>query len=371
MMPICGCSPTPICSMAAGACVRTACHRHIGRCSSRQAGERSRRRSCAAAPRAGSTSGRRACCSRAARWCAALHSSLQLLMHLQRTSPDCLMIHTPRLASPGLASQWCLQLTRGVIGHVTDTTTTSDAMRADAAGAGDAALAKKSRKRKKRKPRYPKDYDPANPGPPPDPERWLPKWQRSDFKKPRKSRRIKVCIVSDCLNDGHRCRDRTEALLLQQTHDCSCATFCAEDGLHTGPLCAMPAELCNVSASGRQTLCMRRAEAVCDAAAGGGQGQPGAGPRGRVAGRVKACGARGGSRAAGAPRQGRGQVCRRRPAQGPPLDAATSRAACRDGGQAHRHRLAHCAVRFAHAHVEGAQSCKAQALQMFLTSALN
>lgn len=64
----------------------------------------------------------------------------------------------------------------------------------DTAGADDAALAKKSRKRKKRKPRYSKDYDPANPGPPPDPERWLPKWQRSDVKKPRKSRRIKEAV---------------------------------------------------------------------------------------------------------------------------------------------------------------------------------
>lgn len=38
-------------------------------------------------------------------------------------------------------------------------------------------------KRKKKKVRYPKNFDPANPGPLPDPERWLPKWQRSRFKK--------------------------------------------------------------------------------------------------------------------------------------------------------------------------------------------
>jgi hypothetical protein len=31
-----------------------------------------------------------------------------------------------------------------------------------------------------------RSFDPANPGPPPDPERWLPKWQRSDAKKLRK-----------------------------------------------------------------------------------------------------------------------------------------------------------------------------------------
>jgi hypothetical protein len=37
-----------------------------------------------------------------------------------------------------------------------------------------------------------RSFDPANPGPPPDPERWLPKWQRSDAKKQRKKQRGKV-----------------------------------------------------------------------------------------------------------------------------------------------------------------------------------
>ena len=37
--------------------------------------------------------------------------------------------------------------------------------------------------RKKKNIRYPKNFDAANPGPLPDPERWLPKWQRSRFKK--------------------------------------------------------------------------------------------------------------------------------------------------------------------------------------------
>lgn len=31
-------------------------------------------------------------------------------------------------------------------------------------------------------------YDPENPPPPPDPERWLPKWQRSDAKKKHKKK---------------------------------------------------------------------------------------------------------------------------------------------------------------------------------------
>lgn len=38
-------------------------------------------------------------------------------------------------------------------------------------------------KKKKKKPHFPKGYDPENPGPMPDPERWLPKWQRSKYRK--------------------------------------------------------------------------------------------------------------------------------------------------------------------------------------------
>lgn len=45
----------------------------------------------------------------------------------------------------------------------------------------DDVVAKK--KKKKRKIRYPKNFDPENPGPPPDPERWLPKYERTEYKK--------------------------------------------------------------------------------------------------------------------------------------------------------------------------------------------
>ncbi|KAI0491285.1 hypothetical protein KFK09_025545 [Dendrobium nobile] len=44
-------------------------------------------------------------------------------------------------------------------------------------------------KKRKRKPRYPKGFDPANPGPPPDPERWLPKRERSSYRPKRKDKR--------------------------------------------------------------------------------------------------------------------------------------------------------------------------------------
>ncbi|XP_031476692.1 uncharacterized protein LOC116248184 [Nymphaea colorata] len=47
----------------------------------------------------------------------------------------------------------------------------------------------KTKKKRKRKPKYPKGFDPANPGPPPDPERWLPKRERSSYRPRRKDKR--------------------------------------------------------------------------------------------------------------------------------------------------------------------------------------
>ena len=43
-------------------------------------------------------------------------------------------------------------------------------------------------KKKKKNIRYPKGFDPDNPGPPPDPERWLPKQLRSKYKKSTKKK---------------------------------------------------------------------------------------------------------------------------------------------------------------------------------------
>lgn len=48
-------------------------------------------------------------------------------------------------------------------------------------------VVEKSKKKKKRKPKLPKVYDPNIP---PDPERWLPKHERSNYKK-RKDRRYR------------------------------------------------------------------------------------------------------------------------------------------------------------------------------------
>lgn len=44
------------------------------------------------------------------------------------------------------------------------------------------------KKRKHKKIKYPKNFDPKNPSILPDPERWLPKWQRSRFKKMAKKK---------------------------------------------------------------------------------------------------------------------------------------------------------------------------------------
>ncbi|RLN04193.1 signal recognition particle subunit SRP72-like isoform X2 [Panicum miliaceum] len=51
---------------------------------------------------------------------------------------------------------------------------------------------KQKAKKRKRKPRYPKGFDPANPGPPPDPERWLPRRERSNYRPKRKDKRAQV-----------------------------------------------------------------------------------------------------------------------------------------------------------------------------------
>ena len=37
--------------------------------------------------------------------------------------------------------------------------------------------------KRKHKPRYPKGFDPDNPGMKPDPERWLPRYERKKYRK--------------------------------------------------------------------------------------------------------------------------------------------------------------------------------------------
>lgn len=60
---------------------------------------------------------------------------------------------------------------------------TTDVTKDDADDRAARAAAARERKKKKRKKRLPKNYDPE--GPPPDPERWLPKTLRSGYKKKR------------------------------------------------------------------------------------------------------------------------------------------------------------------------------------------
>ena len=47
----------------------------------------------------------------------------------------------------------------------------------------------KAKRKRKRKPKYLKGFDLANPGPPPDPERWLPRRERSSYRPKRKDKR--------------------------------------------------------------------------------------------------------------------------------------------------------------------------------------
>uniref|UniRef100_A0A2P2IW15 Signal recognition particle subunit SRP72 n=2 Tax=Rhizophora mucronata TaxID=61149 RepID=A0A2P2IW15_RHIMU len=63
------------------------------------------------------------------------------------------------------------------------------AFNAKVAEAPEEVKKEKPKKKRKRKPRYPKGFDPANPGPPPDPERWLPKRERSTYRPKRKDKR--------------------------------------------------------------------------------------------------------------------------------------------------------------------------------------
>lgn len=52
---------------------------------------------------------------------------------------------------------------------------------------------------KKRRKRYPKNFDPENPGPAPNPERWLPKHERKDY---RKKKNLKAGRTQGATNVG-------------------------------------------------------------------------------------------------------------------------------------------------------------------------
>ncbi|KAE8692312.1 SRP72 RNA-binding domain isoform 2 [Hibiscus syriacus] len=71
----------------------------------------------------------------------------------------------------------------------------------------DGKIKEKPKKKRKRKPRYPKGFDPANPGPPPDPERWLPKRERSSYRPKRKDKRAAQVRGSQ----GAVVRDKSES----------------------------------------------------------------------------------------------------------------------------------------------------------------
>ena len=78
---------------------------------------------------------------------------------------------------------------------------------------GGAEIFMPTRKRK-RNIRYPKGFDPKNPGPEPDPERWLPKWQRSRFKKIAKKKGI---YLKGAQGDAQIDTDVTSGAMLAQS----------------------------------------------------------------------------------------------------------------------------------------------------------
>lgn len=73
----------------------------------------------------------------------------------------------------------------------------------------------KTKKKRKRKPKYPKGFDPANPGPGPDPERWLPKRERSSYRPKRKDKRAaqirgsQGAVVKEATSSGNSKSNQT------------------------------------------------------------------------------------------------------------------------------------------------------------------
>mmetsp|Transcript_13495 Transcript_13495/g.18500 ORF Transcript_13495/g.18500 Transcript_13495/m.18500 type:complete len:680 (-) Transcript_13495:341-2380(-) len=77
---------------------------------------------------------------------------------------------------------------------------------ASAAAGGESRGGERERKpnKRKRKPRFPKGFDPTNPPPPPDPERWLPKQDRTTFKSKSSRRKLKEAVnVKGSQGAGH------------------------------------------------------------------------------------------------------------------------------------------------------------------------
>ena len=69
-------------------------------------------------------------------------------------------------------------------------------------------------RKRKRTVQYPKNFDPKNPGQEPDPERWLPKWQRSRFKKIAKKKGI---YLKGAQGDAQIDTDVTSTGIMQST----------------------------------------------------------------------------------------------------------------------------------------------------------
>ena len=104
---------------------------------------------------------------------------------------------------------------------------------ARAAQVEDKVAAKAKRKRpRKKKPLYPKGFDPANPGatPLPDPERWLPKRERSTYRKSKKEKRSGISRGNQGSATGSgREGARTTTNLVESTAEEKAARRAAEE----------------------------------------------------------------------------------------------------------------------------------------------
>lgn len=111
----------------------------------------------------------------------------QMRRELETMTPTDLF-DAKKVEEEGLTEEDCIQLLldAAMPEKVKEKKTTNVTVKAK----GGAEIFMPSAKKKNKRVKYPKDFDASNPGQTPDPERWLPKWQRSRFKKLAKKKGI-------------------------------------------------------------------------------------------------------------------------------------------------------------------------------------
>lgn len=150
------------------------------------------------------------------------------------------------------------------------------------------------KKKRKRRVRLPKGFDPANPGPMPNPERWLPKWQRSDFKKKRTRRKEKVRLSHTPLlekgSESKRCHHRIIWLLARLYLDgvgSICMHRLAFEGEMVGreQVCGLQEAVKGSQGAGKVDEALDRSNVVADAEPAEAASRPGGPQRNKKKGR--------------------------------------------------------------------------------------